>query len=90
MWRFAHNYKQRHFVSNYSVQFIWLVPDTAVVRQCNPALRTDGLKPHLILTIWGEMVTMSLDGNSSGRQYVGELGAEISVGEENNRQAARS
>ncbi len=71
-------------------QVIRLVADPFVVRDRDETVLSDELGPLLVWAVVGEEIGVSLDGRSSGGEFVGKAIAKITVGEEDEPQAARS
>jgi hypothetical protein len=71
-------------------ELVRLVADPAVVGDRYPASSADIGEPNLIRAIGREMVPMALHAQARFPQNLGKSKAEVSVGEEDNAQAARS
>jgi len=75
---------------NHRGQLVRLVANSPIVGQRYPPARADHGEPVFIAGVGREVVAVPLDRETRASQDVGESGAEIAVGEENNLQAARS
>lgn len=71
-------------------ELVGFVADPAIVSQRHPAASADFREPHLIGTIGREVIPMPLDAQARSPQNLRKPDAEVSVGEEDNRQATRS
>ena len=72
------------------IEFIRLVANPPIVRECDPTALADLLEPQRVRRIIGEVISVPLDCQTAGFQNLGELFAEIAIGEINKAQAARS
>ena len=62
VWGVPDDHEQRNLMPHNSVQFIWLIPDAAVVRQGDPSTLPDCFKPRLVGTIMREVISVPFDG----------------------------
>ena len=62
VWGVPDDHEQRNLMPINSVQFIWLIPDAAVVRQGDPSTLPDRFKPRLVGTIMREVISVPFDG----------------------------
>jgi hypothetical protein len=77
-------------VADHRCELIRLVADAGVVGESDPSTPADLGEPVFVRTFGWEVVPVSLDGEARGSQDLREEGTEITIGEEDKRQAARS
>ncbi len=77
-------------MTNDCCQFVGLVADTLVMADGNPSSRAHDSQPFVIRTIRREMLCVTLYIETRCGQYVREAISQVSIGEVDKSQAARS
>jgi hypothetical protein len=88
--RLANDNKQSHSMAHDGVALVWLVSDTAIVREPDPTSTAYFLEPDFIWSIIREVVGVSLYPETALLEDLGKLLPKISIREKNRAQAARS
>jgi hypothetical protein len=86
----ADDYQEPDPVADHRREFVRLVADAGVVGEGDPFAPTDLRQPVFVRTLGREVILVSLDTEGRALQDLREDGAEVAIGEENKRQAARS
>lgn len=89
-WSLPHDDEERHAMAYHCCQFIGLVPNSGVVRQRNPSAFPNICKPLLVAPVGQENLSVTSNAQTRGRENLGKGLPEITIGEENTTQAARS
>ncbi len=84
------DYQQSNAVLDDCVTFIGFVADTSVMSDRNPAAITDRFQPFWVRSLRIEMVGMALHIQSRGTENFRKFLAQITIGEIDSTQAARS
>jgi hypothetical protein len=86
----ADDHQQPDGVTPDGGELVGFVAYPAIVRQRDPTLLADLREPHLIGTVRREVIPMSFNTQARFPQNPGKPDAEVSIGKEDNAQAARS
>ena len=89
-WGLADYYQEPDPVPDDCCAFVRLVADASVMGESYPFALSDLCQPLFVGTVGSEVIRVSFEGEARALQDLREAGAEIAIGEEDKRQAARS
>ena len=87
--RVTDDHQQGRFVLNDGGKLVGFVANASVVRERDPAARSDLTEPHVVFAVVGEVIAVSLYREAGIAQDARELEAKIPIGKEDNVQATR-
>jgi len=83
-------YQESYAVPHHSIALVRFVANPSVARDRNPAMRADAGQPFFVGRVVRKVIFVLFNPDAMGAENLGEPISEVSVGEIDKRQAARS